>query len=254
VHFYDINIFIGKEEMIFVDEQIIKKNLNKIKLSLPEHVVCIAVSKTRTLEDIREVYELGIRDFGENKVQELIEKYDNIPKDVNWHIIGHLQRNKVKYIVGKVSLIQSLDSVRLLEEIEKQYKKANITANALVQINIGREESKTGIMIEELEDLLENIEKCQHVKVKGIMAIIPRGDEESSRRYFSVVREIWSSLGGRKFVNITMEYLSMGMSNDYEIAVQEGSNMVRIGEGIFGKRNYNKIILTGGLEDEWQST
>lgn len=218
----------------------ISENYLQLKEELSDQITLISVSKTRTVDEIKEVYDVGSRNFGENKVQELIDKYDKLPKDIQWHLIGHLQRNKVKYIVGKVHLIHSLDSVRLLEEIQRQYEKNAEIANTLIQINIGREESKTGILLEDLEELLNAIENCKNVKVRGIMATIPKGDEESCRYYFHKTEEIFQDLKKKSFKNITMEILSMGMSGDYKIAIEAGSNMVRIGEGIFGKRNYNK--------------
>lgn len=224
----------------------IKSNIEAILGEIPKDVKLLAVSKTKSLEEMEEAYEFGIRDFGENKVQELKNKIENFHSDVNWHLIGNLQSNKVKYIVGKVFLIHSLSSVKLLEVIEKEYRKKDCIANVLIQINIGREESKTGIFVEELEDLIAAIEKCNNVKVKGIMTIIPKGDEESNRRYFREVKSIFDSLKNRKFKNITMETLSMGMTHDYMEAIKEGSNLIRVGEGIFGKRNYN----LGGMENE----
>jgi pyridoxal phosphate enzyme (YggS family) len=220
----------------------INENLIKVKSSIPKEVTFIAVTKTRSIEEIKVVYEAGIRDFAENKVQDLVEKYDAFPKDVRWHLIGNLQRNKVKYIVGKVHLIQSLDSIKLLEEIEKQYSKIGKVANVLIEINIGREETKGGIYIEELESLINAVEKCEYVKVKGLMAIIPKGDEGTCREYFKKVRTIWEELSTHSYKNIEMQHLSMGMTNDYLWAIKEGSNMVRIGEGIFGKRLYNNNI------------
>ena len=217
----------------------ISENYLRLRDEIPKNVTLVSVSKTRTVDEIKAVYDVGERDFGENKVQEIMEKYEQLPKDIRWHLIGHLQRNKVKYIVGKVHLIHSLDSVRLLEEIEKQYGKRGIIADTLIQINIGREESKTGIFIEDLEELLNACEKCSFVRVKGIMATIPKGDDESSGYYFTKTREIFEELQGRNYKNITMETLSIGMSNDYKVALVTGSNMVRIGTGIFGKRNYN---------------
>lgn len=218
----------------------ISENYTRIKEELSDQIELISVSKTRTIEEINEAYEIGARNFGENKVQELIDKYDKLPKDIKWHLIGHLQRNKVKYIVGKVALIHSLDSVRLLEEIEKQYEKHSMCADTLIQINIGREESKTGILLENLDELINAVENCKNVKVKGIMVTIPKGDEESCRFYFEKTREIFDNLMKKSYNNISMEILSMGMSGDYKAAIKAGSNMVRIGEGIFGKRNYNK--------------
>lgn len=218
----------------------VTKNIRDISNKIPENVTLIAVSKYQPLEPMKEAYEFGIRDFGESKVQELLFKFDNFYKDVNWHFIGHLQTNKVKYIVGKVNLIHSLDSIKLLKEIEKSYRKNNLFANVLMQVNIGREENKYGILEEEIDKLIEEVEKCSFVKVKGIMAILPKGDEISNRMYFSKVHSIWKELKGKNFKNVTMEVLSMGMTNDYSIAIEEGSNMVRIGEGIFGQRNYNE--------------
>lgn len=217
----------------------VKENLYKVSASLPQNVTLIAVSKTKPVEDIKEAYEAGVRDFGENKVQEMLAKMDELNDDIRWHLIGHLQRNKVKYIAGKVFLIHSLDSVELLDEIEKVYKRKSLTAQALIEINIGREESKTGIFKENLEDLLKACELCENVKIRGLMSVIPKGDEESCRRYFREMKKIWDELKKRNMKNISMDYLSMGMTHDYKTAVEEGSNMVRIGEGIFGKRNYN---------------
>lgn len=216
----------------------VEDNISRVTITIPKDVTLIAVSKTKPIEEIKEAYNMGIRDFGENKVQELVDKYDKLPKDIRWHLIGHLQRNKVKYIVGKVQLIHSLDSIKLLDEIEKQYKANNATVQVLIQINIGKEESKTGVYRENLEELLEACEVCNHVKVKGLMAIIPQVSEENCRDYFKQMKSIFGELKKRKFNNVAMEVLSMGMTDDYEIAIEEGSNMVRIGSGIFGKRNY----------------
>lgn len=217
----------------------VKENIYKVSASLPQNVTLIAVSKTKPVKDIKEAYEAGVRDFGENKVQEMLTKMDELNDDIRWHLIGHLQRNKVKYIAGKVFLIHSLDSIKLLNEIEKVYKGKNLTAQVLIEINIGREESKTGIFKENLEELLKACELCENVKVRGLMAVIPKGDEESCRKYFREMKNIWDELKKRNIKNVSMDYLSMGMTHDYKIAVEEGSNMVRIGEGIFGSRNYN---------------
>ncbi len=217
----------------------IKDNIEALEKEIPNGVKLLAVSKTKPLSDLEEAYEAGIREFGENKVQELVAKEEEFHKDVKWHFIGGLQTNKVKYLVGKVCLIHSLSSIKLLKQIEKEFGKKNEIANVLIEINIGREESKGGILEEELEDMLFEIEKCNFVKVKGIMVIIPKGDSDSNRVYFKRTREIFESLKTRKFKNIKMEILSMGMTHDYKIAIEEGSTLVRIGEGIFGKRNYN---------------
>ena len=220
----------------------ISENLHDIRKKLGNNVNLVAVSKTKPIEDIEEAYNLGVRDFGENKVQELVEKIEKFPKeDVKWHLIGHLQRNKVKYIVGKVYLIHSLDSIRLLKEIEKKYKEEDKVAKVLIQINIGEDKNKYGIRVEEPENMIKACEECSNVKVQGLMTILPMEDDESCRRYFKQMKQIFDDLKSRSFKNIEMKYLSMGMSGDYEIAVEEGSNMVRIGQGIFGKRDYNNL-------------
>lgn len=224
----------------------IKENIEKLKPTIPDGVKLLAVSKTKPLEYLEEAYKCGMRDFGENKVQELVYKSENFHDDVRWHLIGHLQTNKVKYLVDKVYLIHSLDSVNLLNQIEKVFGKADKTANTLIQINIGREESKTGIYEEDLEEFIQEIEKCSHVLVKGIMVIIPAGEEEENRFYFKKTKKIFDELKTRKFKNIEMEILSMGMTHDYLTAIEEGSNLVRVGTGIFGERNYN----TGGNNNE----
>lgn len=214
----------------------ISENIQRIKEEIPKHIKLIAVSKMKPIEDIVEAYNCGIRDFGENKVQELVEKYEILNKDINWHFIGHLQRNKVKYLVGKVHLIHSLDSKQLLTELEKCFSKHNEEINTLIQINIGREPNKYGILEEDLEDLISSVEMANFVKVKGIMVIIPKGDDASNEFYFNKAKKIWDYLKLRNYKNIKMEILSMGMTNDYKVAIKAGSNMIRIGEGIFGKR------------------
>ena len=217
----------------------IKNNIESLRRNIPNEVTLLAVSKTKPLNELEEAYNAGIRDFGENKVQELKDKFENFHKDVRWHFIGNLQTNKVKYLVGKTFLIHSLSSIKLLEVIEKEFGKKNIIADTLIQINIGREESKGGLLEEDLDTLIEAIEKCKFVKVKGIMSVIPKGNEESNRYYFKKVKDIFDSLKNKEFKNIQMEILSMGMTHDYHFAIEEGSNFIRIGEGIFGKRNYN---------------
>ncbi|AYE35616.1 MAG: YggS family pyridoxal phosphate-dependent enzyme [Clostridium septicum] len=215
----------------------IEDKVKSIMKNISRDVLLLAVSKTKPLEDLEKAYKSGIRDFGENKVQELIAKEEVFHKDVRWHFIGNLQVNKVKYLVGKVTLIHSLSSLKLLEKIENEFSKKNLVANTLIQINIGREESKGGVLIEELDNMIEAVEKCNFVKVKGIMVIIPKGNDKSNRIYFKETKKIFNSIKQNKYKNISMEILSMGMTNDYEIAIEEGSNLVRIGSGIFGKRN-----------------
>ncbi|WP_315066886.1 YggS family pyridoxal phosphate-dependent enzyme [uncultured Clostridium sp.] len=226
----------------------IKQNIEVLESRIPKEVKLLAVSKTKPLEDLEEAYMAGMRDFGENKVQEMVGKAENFHKDVRWHMIGHLQSNKVKYLVDKVYLIHSLDSITLLNEIEKVFGKANKVANTLIQINIGREDSKSGILEEDLYEFIRTIEECKYVSVKGIMVIIPIGDEESNRKYFNKTKRIFDELKEkeREYKNISMSILSMGMTHDFMTAIEEGSNLIRIGTGIFGERNYN---LGGGKNE-----
>lgn len=203
---------------------------------IPNDVTLVAVSKTKPIEMIKDCYDVGQKDFGENKVQELIAKKKLLPKDIRWHFIGKLQTNKVKYLVNNIYLIHSLSSIKLLEKIENEFSKSNSSANVLIQINIGREQSKTGIYEEELDDIIKAIEACNYVKAKGIMVIIPKGNDEGNRYYFKKTKDIFNELKKRNFKNISMEILSMGMTNDYKIAIQEGSTMIRVGSGIFGLR------------------
>ncbi|QAA32037.1 YggS family pyridoxal phosphate-dependent enzyme [Clostridium manihotivorum] len=214
----------------------IKYNIEQIKESMPKDVTLVAVSKTKPIELLEEAYSAGIRDFAENKVQELMEKFELFHKDVRWHFIGHLQTNKVKYIVDKAFMIHSLDSIKLLKELEKQCNKQQLQVNTLIQINIGKEESKYGFYEEDLDEIFIEVEKCNCVKIKGIMVIIPKGDEESNRYYFKRTKNIYEKIKEQKYQNVTMEILSMGMTHDYKTALEEGANLVRIGEGIFGKR------------------
>ena len=214
---------------------------NKIKNETPEDVAVICVSKTRKIHEIEEAYASGARDFGENKVQELLEKYDSLSGDVRWHLIGHLQTNKVKYVVGKVHLIHSLDSIRLLQEIEKRYGASNEIANLLIQVNIGKESTKTGVDVEEIDSIINAAKECSNIRIKGLMATIPIGDEESCKRYFSQMKTIFDDLKACEHKNISMEFLSLGMSGDYHIALEVGSNMIRLGDSIFGKREYKKL-------------
>jgi len=219
----------------------ISEDYNKIKNDIPEGTTLICVSKTRQIHEIKEAYASRARDFGENKVQEFIEKYESLPKDIRWHFIGHLQTNKVKYLVGKVYLIHSLDSIHLLKEIEKRYAAKDEIASLLIQVNIGKEVAKTGIDVEEMGSLIKACEECNNIKIKGLMATIPIGDEESCRKYFSEMKVIFDDLKTLEHKNVSMEFLSLGMSKDFKIALENGSNMIRLGEGIFGKRNYKKM-------------
>ena len=205
-------------------------------------VTLIAVSKTKPVETLREAYDLGVRVFGENKVQELVDKYGALPKDIHWHMIGHLQRNKVKYIIDKAELIHSVDSLRLAETIEKEAEKHNITANILIEVNVAREESKFGVMPEELDEIVEKIAGFNHLNVKGLMTIAPYVENpEENRAVFARLRKLSVDIASKNVDNMNMSILSMGMTNDYEVAVEEGATMVRVGTGIFGERDYAQV-------------
>lgn len=211
----------------------------KISNRKPDEITLIAVSKTKPVEMIKEVYGLGIRNFGENKVQELKEKYNLLPKDIKWHMIGHLQTNKVKDIIDKVHLIHSVDSIHLAEVIEKEAAKKDIIINILLEVNVSGEESKYGIKAEELKKVIEEISKFSHIKIKGLMTVAPYTiNSEENREFFSKLRELSIEIKEKNIYNVDMEILSMGMTNDYIVAIEEGSTMVRIGTGIFGERVY----------------
>lgn len=222
-------------------EENIKKACEKSGRSR-EEVTLIAVSKTKPVEMLTEVYEEGIRDFGENKVQELCDKIEKMPSDITWHMIGHLQRNKVKYIVGNnVALIHSVDSYRLAEEINIQAKKKNVIVPILVEVNIADEESKFGISADDAIQLVEDIATLENVQIKGLMTIAPYVvDAEENRLYFRKIKQLSVDIRNKNIDNVSMEILSMGMTGDYMVAIEEGATMVRVGTGIFGERNYNK--------------
>ncbi len=206
----------------------------------PKEVTLIAVSKTKPNEAVMEAYDTGIRVFGENKVQELTSKIESLPKDIEWHMIGHLQRNKVKYIAGKVALIHSVDSFRLAEEINIQAKKRGIIIPILVEINIGEENSKFGVYKDDAIELVRQISELDGVNVKGLMTIAPYVvDSEENRPLFHKIKELSIDIANEKLDNVTTGVLSMGMTNDYEVAIEEGATMVRVGTAIFGERRYN---------------
>ena len=205
-----------------------------------EDVTLIADSKTKPVTMIHELLPLGVRDFGENKVQELTEKEELLPKDIRWHMIGHLQRNKVKYVVGKACMIHSVDSLRLAEEISKEALKKQISVPILVEVNVAGEESKFGVSVQEAPFLVEQICRLPGIEVKGLMTIAPYvEDPEENRIVFRNLRKLSVDIGGKNFDNVTMDILSMGMTGDYEVAIEEGATHVRVGTGIFGERNYN---------------
>lgn len=207
-----------------------------------EEVQLIAVSKTKPVEMLEEAYACGCRDFGENKVQELVDKYERLPKDIRWHMIGHLQRNKVKYIVDKVYLIHSVDSLRLAEEISKEAGKKGVTADILVEVNIAAEETKFGTAREEAVQLVKSIATLPSVRVKGLMTIAPYVENpEKNREYFADLYDLSVDIMRENIDNISMDVLSMGMTGDYEVAIEEGATYVRVGTGIFGERHYGAV-------------
>ncbi|GAA6492243.1 MAG TPA: YggS family pyridoxal phosphate-dependent enzyme [Candidatus Bariatricus faecipullorum] len=204
-----------------------------------EDVTLIAVSKTKPVELLREAYDSGIRYFGENKVQELCAKYEEMPSDIHWQMIGHLQRNKVRQVVGKAELIHSVDSLRLAEAIDKEAGKQGITARILLEVNMAKEDTKFGLMPEEVLDFTKEIVRFQNIRVEGLMTIAPFvADPEENRIHFANLRKLSVDIRKEKVNNVNMSILSMGMTNDYEIAIEEGATMVRVGTGIFGERNY----------------
>lgn len=230
----------------------LKNNLEQVKANISaackrsgrniDDVTLIAVSKTKPLSDIEELISYGTTEFGENKVQELVEKYENVSTPVNWHLIGHLQTNKVKYIVDKAKLIHSVDSLHLAKEIEKEATKRNVIANVLIQVNIAHEDTKFGINESEIFDLIDKIKDFKHLKVKGLMTIAPFVENpEENRVHFRNLYQLLLDIKSKNIDNIDMSILSMGMTNDYEVAIEEGATMVRVGTGIFGERNYNIV-------------
>ncbi|MCR5743633.1 MAG: YggS family pyridoxal phosphate-dependent enzyme [Lachnospiraceae bacterium] len=204
-------------------------------------VTLIAVSKLKPNSDISEAIDAGQRDFGENWVQELKDKIPAFPEDINWHLIGHLQKNKVKYIVDKVKYIHSVDSVDLAAQIEKECVKKNCECNILLEVNVAREESKSGFFEEDLMSAVEEIAKFSHVHIKGLMTVAPFvEDPEENRVYFRKLKHLLVDIQNKKVDNVQVDVLSMGMTNDYKIAIEEGATMVRIGTAIFGARDYSK--------------
>lgn len=209
----------------------------------PEEVTLIAVSKTKPVSMIEEAIQAGQTVFGENKVQELCSKYEVLPKNLTWHLIGHLQRNKVKYIADKAALIHSVDSLRLAETIDQEGKKHNRVIPVLIEVNVAEEDTKFGVTVEETLPLIEEISKLSNIQVKGLMTIAPYVDNpEENRPVFRRLKKLSVDIDSKNMNNVYMDILSMGMTNDYQVAVEEGATMVRVGTGIFGERNYSNTI------------
>lgn len=213
---------------------------NSLKTTLPPETVIIAVSKTKPVEDILKAFENGVRDFGENYVQELVEKHETLPKDIRWHFIGHLQTNKVKYIAPFAHLIQGVDSEKLLKEINKQGQKINRKINCLLQIHIAKEETKFGLDETELEKIISILPELEFVNVRGLMGMASfTEDKKLIALEFTYLKELFDNYNQYQMPNLKLDFLSMGMSGDYDLAIEHGSNMIRIGSMLFGERNYN---------------
>lgn len=205
-------------------------------------VTLVNVSKTKPIELLQEGYDAGMRIFGENKVQEIRDKYEGfVPDGISWHMIGHLQRNKVKYIVDKVDLIHSVDSLRLAETVDKEAAKKGVTANILIQVNVAEEDSKFGLNTEETIAMVKEISQLKNLRIKGLMTIAPFvEDAEDNRLIFRRLKELSVDIDGQNLDNVGMDVVSMGMTGDFEVAIEEGATMIRIGTALFGKRNYSK--------------
>jgi len=227
----------------------VKENLEKVKKNIDaackhagrdvKEVTLIAVSKTKPISMIEEAYENHTLDFGENKVQEIIEKYEQLPKEIRWHMIGHLQKNKVKYIVDKVALIHSVDSYELALVIQKEAKKKKVITPILIEVNVAKEDSKFGIYPEDTVALVERVSKLPNIRIDGLMTIAPFAENaEENRIYFKNLYKLYVDINVKNIDNVNMYVLSMGMTGDYQIAIEEGATMVRVGTGIFGNRNY----------------
>lgn len=230
----------------------IKENLEEVEARIKRacersgrersEVTLISVSKTKPAEMLQEAYDAGSRDFGENKPQEIREKYPQLPTDIRWHMIGHLQRNKIKYIIDKVCMIHSVDSIRLAEAIDEEAKKHGIVMPVLIEVNVAEEESKFGVHLDEVESLIRQISELSNIQVQGLMTIAPFTENaEDNRIYFRKLRNLYVDIKDKNIDNVNMCNLSMGMTGDYEVAVEEGATMVRVGTGIFGARSYSQI-------------
>ena len=227
-----------KENLQQVEENI-KKACEKSGRDRAD-VTLIAVSKTKPVEMLQTIYDCGVKDFGENKVQEMCDKMEVLPGDIKWHMIGHLQTNKVKYIVGKTELIHSVDSVHLAAEIQKQAVKKDVIVPILIEVNIAEEESKFGIHKEDTIAMVRQIAGMDHLRIKGLMTIAPFVENaEDNRLYFREIKQLSVDIKNQNIDNVSMDVLSMGMTGDYEVAIEEGATLVRVGTGIFGERNYN---------------
>lgn len=234
------------EDYGYISENIenIRKNIDaacKRSGRDPKDVLLLAVSKTVDVDRIKVAVDCGLNSLGENRVQEIMEKYEPMGENVKWHLIGHLQTNKVKYIIDKVELIHSVESIKLAEEINKQAKKHNLVMDVLVEVNMADEESKFGVKPEETEGFIRELSLMDNIRVRGLMTVAPNVENgEENRVYFRNMKQLLVDINAKNINNINMDILSMGMTGDYETAVEEGATIVRVGTGIFGKRDYTK--------------
>lgn len=228
----------------------LKENLREVEQKIQEacakagrsrdEVTLVAVSKTKPIPMLEEIYDENIRHFGENKVQELADKYEKMPKDIQWHMIGHLQRNKVKTVIDKATLIHSVDSIRLAETIEQEAAKKDLIVDILIEVNVAEEDSKFGLKVDEVMEMVETIATFPHIRIKGLMTIAPFVDDpEENRPVFAQLRKLSVDIANKNIDNVSVGILSMGMTNDYQVAIEEGATIVRVGTAIFGQRNYN---------------
>lgn len=220
------------------------ENVKKAALKVgrdPKDITVLAVSKTKPNEMIEELYNEGVREFGENYVQELATKMETLPKDIHWHMIGHLQRNKIKYIIENVTMIHSVDSLRLAKAISNEAVKKGVNMDILLEVNVALEENKFGFKLEEVEDAVKEIAKYPNILIKGLMTSAPYvSDPEENRQYFKRLNKLLVDINDKNIDNVSMSVLSMGMTNDYMVAIEEGATHIRVGTAIFGERNYNK--------------
>lgn len=232
-----------------MDMQTIEQNIAQVRQNIkqaaekagrnPDDILLLAVSKTKPVEQIKEAVACGCTALGENKVQEIMDKYEPMGEGVHWHLIGHLQTNKVKYIIDKVDCIHSVESIRLAEEIEKRAAAKDKVMDILVEVNIAQEESKFGIAVDAVESFLQELSNFPHIRVRGLMTVAPFVENpEENRGYFRKMRELLVDINAKKIHNINMDVLSMGMTGDYMVAIEEGATIVRVGTGIFGERYY----------------
>ncbi|MCR5515644.1 MAG: YggS family pyridoxal phosphate-dependent enzyme [Lachnospira sp.] len=230
--------------MVVENYKEVLENVKKAALKAgrdPKDITVLAVSKTKPNEMIEELYNEGVREFGENYVQELATKMETLPKDIHWHMIGHLQRNKIKYIIENVTMIHSVDSLRLAKAISDEAVKKGVNMDILLEVNVALEENKFGFKVEEVEEAVKEIAKLPNICVKGLMTSAPYvSDAEENRQYFKRLNKLLVDINDKNIDNVSMSVLSMGMTNDYLVAIEEGATHVRVGTAIFGERNYNK--------------